>query len=325
MMASAAAARCCKWVCLRHDKALIKRHVLVLTQYNDLKYLDFEHYKFFEYVLFEYCTDTVAIDLQQCTQNYYVQVFKANDDMRDIRYNVKRVYKTPVLGHICVLSHKPPMYAFLKEWFVMPHFQVARLHGESLVWGFPHVLVFDLDSTLITEEQQVRIRDEFVYDSLQELRDAGCVLVLWSYGSRDHVAHSLRDLQLDKYFDVVISEGATVDECDSTAPKRKGHVTSDDGELQKRYVEHTFLYDMNVRPNNTKIPKSPKIVIKYLRDKKVNFFKSITLIDDLPSNDYAYDFYVKVKRCPVGVRDWHVYHDQILDNISEFERDFTVW
>ncbi|AAC63768.1 38K [Bombyx mori nucleopolyhedrovirus] len=312
-----------KWICLRLNDAIIKRHVLVLSEYADLKYLGFEKYKFFEYVIFQFCNDPHLCKIIENNYNYCMQIFKAPaDNMCDIRHNIKRAFKTPVLGHMCVLSNKPPMYSFLKEWFLLPHYKVVSLKSESLTWGFPHVVVFDLDSTLITEEEQIQIRDSFVYDSLQELHEMGCVLVLWSYGSRDHVAHSMRDADLEGYFDIIISEGSTVRE-ERSDLVQNSHNAIVDYNLKKRFIENKFVFDIHNHRSDNNIPKSPKIVIKYLSDKNVNFFKSITLVDDLPTNNYAYDFYVKVKRCPTPVRDWHNYHEQIIDNLIEYDNMYN--
>ncbi|USC25940.1 38k [Palpita vitrealis nucleopolyhedrovirus] len=305
-----------KWICLRLNDAIIKRHVLVLDEYADLKYLGFENYKFFEYVLFRFCNNPQLCKIIETNYNYCMQIFKtADDDMRDIRHNIKRAFKTAVLGHICVLDNKQPMYSFLKEWFLLPHHKVTCLKSESLMWGFPHVVVFDLDSTLITEEEDVQIRDPFVYSSLQKLQDIGCVLVLWSYGSKDHVAHSMRDVDLEGYFDVIISEGSTVEiECPTNSVSGNNSIV--DYKLKKRFIKDKFVFDMHEQDY---IPKSPKIVIKYLTNKNVNFFKSITLVDDLPTNNYAYDFYVKVKRCPTPTQDWERYHDEIVYNILDYD------
>ncbi|AGA16249.1 38K protein [Thysanoplusia orichalcea nucleopolyhedrovirus] len=310
-----------KWICLRLNDAIIRRHVLVLREYADLKYLGFEKYKFFEFVIFQFCNDPQLCKIIEDNYKYCMQIFRAPaDDIRDIRYNIKRAFKTSALGHMCVLNNKPPMYSFLKEWFLLPHYKVISLKSESLTWGFPHVVVFDLDSTLITEEEQVQIRDSFVYDSLQELHEMGCVLVLWSYGSRDHVAHSMREVDLEEYFDIIISEGSTTQDERSDAAQSLQTAAIVDYTLQKRFIENKFAFDMH---NDNSIPKSPKIVIKYLSDKNVNFFKSITLVDDLPTNNYAYDFYVKVKRCPTPVRDWHNYHEQIIDNLIEYDNMYN--
>lgn len=242
-----------------------------------------------------------------------MQIFKSVDDMCNIRHNIKRVYKTPVLGHMCVINSKRPMYSFLKEWYLLPDYKINMLKSESLIWGFPHVIVFDLDSTLITEEKNIQIRDLYVYESLQELRDIGCVLILWSYGSKHHVLHSMKKTNLFQYFDVIISEGATVDANDSSS-------TLDVVDYKKQFVKSTFDYDI---VQEKQLPKSPKIVIKYLKDKNVNFFKSITLVDDLDTNNFAYDFYVKVNRCPVPVNDWQQYHDTILQNFEKYDYNYT--
>ncbi|AOT85530.1 38k [Cyclophragma undans nucleopolyhedrovirus] len=308
----------CKWICLRLNQAFIKRHVLVLTEYADLKYLGFEMYKYYEYVLFKFQDDAHICKAIEANNNYCMQIFKSADDMRDIRLSIKSVFNISVLGHIFTLTNRPPMYSFLKEWYVLPHSIVDSLRNESLVCDFPHVVVFDLDSTLITEEQQVRIRDNYVYDSLRELQLMGCVLVLWSYGSRDHVAHSMRDLKLESYFEIIISEGA-VAALEKPPLNAIGSNVFVDYNLKKQFIENKFNLDLS---DTAVVPKSPKVVIKYLCDKSIHHFKSITLVDDLPTNNYAYDFYVKVARCPTPVRDWEHYHNSIVHNIDVYDAAF---
>ncbi|ABF50295.1 38k [Antheraea pernyi nucleopolyhedrovirus] len=301
----------CKWACLRLRNAFYRGHILAVAEYTDLKYLGFEKYEHFEYVLLQ-VRGGAQLHVLEANPRYCVQVFVAEDDMRSVRHHIKATFKTPALGHVCVLHNKPAMYAFLDEWYALPDFEVPQLKCDALVWGFPHVIVFDLDSTLITEQEQVQIRDPHVYDCLEELRDAGCVLVLWSYGSRDHVAHSLRAVQLTPYFDAIISEGSVAED----APAATTETT--DLQMQSRYVSSNFSFDMHAE-SGAELPKSPKVVIKILADKGVNYFKSITLVDDLPSNNFAYDYYVRVKRCPVPVRDWRRYQDEILDNLAEYD------
>ncbi|QBC76040.1 38k protein [Neophasia sp. alphabaculovirus] len=306
----------CRWVCLRLHDAFYRGHVLALTEYADLKYLGFEKYEYFEYVLFQLNGGNAQFcNVIASNPRYCMQVFNAQDNMCEVRHCIKIIFKTNVLGHVCVLQHKPAMYACLDEWHVMFEFQVPLLQSASLVWEFPHVVVFDLDSTLITEQEEVQIRDPQVYDSLEELRALGCVLVLWSYGSKEHVAHSLQMVQLAPYFDAIISEGSTAEDEPVVL------ATSTDRELKSHYVPSNFKFDMHAQTGD-ELPKSPKIVIKILADKRVNYFKSITLVDDLPSNNFAYDYYVHVKKCPLPVRDWQRYHDQIVNNIDEYNNTY---
>lgn len=296
---------------MRLRDAFYKGHVLVISEYEDLKYLGFEKYEYFEYVLFQ--LNTQPLNVIASNPRYYLQVFTADDDMRYVRHHVKMAFKTPVIGHMCVFQHKPAMYAFLKEWHTIFEFQVPLLRSESLVWDFPHIIVFDLDSTLITEQKDVQIRDPQVYDNLAELRSIGCVLVLWSYGSREHVSHSLRKVHLASYFDAVISEGSVAED----APVAVS-ISKTNRQMQSCYIPSTFQFDMHAQSGDS-LPKSPKVVIKILANKGVNCFKSITLVDDLSSNDFAYDYYVRVKRCPAPVHDWQLYHDEIIDNIIEYD------
>ncbi|AAK85649.1 hypothetical protein [Epiphyas postvittana nucleopolyhedrovirus] len=305
----------CRWACLRLRNAFYKGHVLAVTEYADLKYLGFEKYEYFEYVFFQLHGSTQVCSDIAANPRYCLQVFSAEDDMCEVRHCIKTIFKTPVLGHMCVFQHKPAMYACLDEWYVLFEYQVPLLKTESFIWGYPHVIVFDLDSTLITEQKLVQIRDSQIYNTLDELRNLGCVLVLWSYGSREHVAHSLDAVKLTSYFDVIISEGSTAKDSPSSS-----NVTTD-YRHKSHFIPFNFDFDMHAHTGDD-LPKSPKVVIKILANKSVNYFKSITLVDDLPSNDFAYDYYVRVKRCPVPVRDWQQYHDQIINNIEEYDNSY---
>ncbi|AKN80969.1 38K [Lonomia obliqua multiple nucleopolyhedrovirus] len=313
--------RSCKWICLRLNNALIKRHVLVLNEYLDLKYLGFEKYKYFEYVIFRFCDNPQLCRMIETNHNYCMQVFKCPDNMQNIRHNIKCIFKTSILGHICIIDNKTPMYLFLKEWFVLPEYKIDTLKAESLIWGFPHVIVFDLDSTLITEEERVQIRDPFVYESLQELQNIGCILILWSYGCKEHVASSLTELGLTKYFDIIIAEGSVAQSCDNAIVSPNMMLT--DYKLQRQFIVTNFNLDISNDEQHDYLPKSPKIVIKHLSDKNLNYFKSITLVDDLPSNNYAYDFYIQVQRCPEPVHDWEHYHSLIIQNMQNYENTYN--
>lgn len=286
-----------------------------MREYSDLKYLGFENYKYFEYVIFVFNEDPFLCKIIENNFQYCMQTFNCADDMRDIRYYIKQSFKIEVLGHFCIINAISPMYSFLKEWYVLPYEKIVCLKNECLIWDFPHVIVFDLDSTLITEEEHVQIRDPQIYKSLFELKKMGCVLILWSYGSRDHVAYSLKKVELDSYFDIVISEGSTLINDDRKSNKNTKLIT--DLKLKKHFFENKFIYDLDYgyEDEDVYIPKTPKVVIKYLSDNNINCFKSITLVDDLSTNNYAYDYFIKVTRCPVPKHDWHHYHDKILKNI----------
>lgn len=73
--------------------------------------------------------------------------------MCDIRYNIKCVFKMLVLGYMCVFSNKLLMYLFFKEWFLLLYYKVVFFKSEFLMWGFLYVVVFDLDSIFIIEEE----------------------------------------------------------------------------------------------------------------------------------------------------------------------------
>ncbi|AKN80660.1 38K [Perigonia lusca single nucleopolyhedrovirus] len=311
------------WTALRLKRSLVKRHILVVVEYNDVKtlILNTRHLPLFEYVIFQFNkNDCAKIDKDV----YSMQLFKCADSMTEIRYNVKLAYKTSILGHTYVINERIPMYCFLKEWYVQSYLEVYQMGHETFVWEVPHVVVFDLDSTLITDELDVRIRDDFVYNSLQKLKQMGCVLVLWSYGSSDHVSHSMNITDLDKnYFDIVLSGGYRIE-------NDKGNADNDNNRHNDKrvivnvksntvYVEKPFYLDVDA---DNHLPKSPRVVLWHLRKLGINLFKTITLVDDLKINNYSYDFFVHVQKCPEPRQDWARYHNTIVDNILTYEDDF---
>lgn len=260
----------------------------------------------FEFVVF-------AFDAKQRidTRDYMVQIVKCADDMTDIRLNLKRAYKTSALGHVYVINEKIPLYKFLKEWYVQSYLEVYQLKHDKYVWEIPHVIVFDLDNTLITDEDRVQIRDEFVYESLNELKSKGCVLVLWSYGNREHVTHSMTETYLNGYFDIVICGGQKLTDLKSRVIV--------DNHSKMVFVEKPFYLDID--QTSDRLPKSPKVVLYYLRKIGVNYNKTLTLVDDLKDNNYSYDHFLNVRRCMEPRKDWRQYHEELLNNITEYEND----
>lgn len=262
----------------------------------------------FEFVVF-------AFDVKQRidTRDYMVQIVKCADDMTEIRLNLKLAYKTSALGHVYVINEKIPMYGFLKEWYAQNYLEVYQMQHDTFVWEMPHVVVFDLDNTLITDEERVQIRDEFVYESLHDLKSKGCVLVLWSYGNREHVTHSMTETRLNGYFDIVICGGQRISDASSRVMI--------DNRSKMVFVEKPFYLD--VEPHADRLPKSPRVVLWYLRKIGVNYIKTLTLVDDLKDNDYSYDFFLNVRRCIEPRRDWQRYHELLLDNIFNCEDQFS--
>ncbi|AAL01770.1 hypothetical protein 38K [Spodoptera litura nucleopolyhedrovirus] len=300
------------WCCLkRRWPTMLRGHLFVVHRFEDARILSVRHLELFEYIIFKFTPDT-SID----TLNYTMKIFKCADTMNDIRNHIKITYKTSYLGHTYTINKSVPPYAFLKEWYVQDAFSVYILGHETLMIEPPHVVVFDLDSTLITDELEVSIRDEFVYESLDELRDRGCVLILWSYGSEDHVSDSMRKTRLDcGYFHKIICGGYKT----TTTTTKPGHrIDRDNSKIA--YRDRQFFLD--VTPSNGRLPKSPRIVLYYLQRLGVNCVKTITLVDDLKSNNYSYDNFVNVSKSPVPRNDWQKYHDQIVDYMKEYDEIF---
>ncbi|AGR56838.1 38k [Hemileuca sp. nucleopolyhedrovirus] len=312
--------QCSTWTVLRRKRPFIKRHLLVVDRYRDLRRLMFGHLEFFEFVLFAFDKHTnLAVDLD----TYMIRIIKCPDEMNEIRYNLKLAYKTSALGHTYIINECVPMYGFLNEWYIQNYLEIYQLRQETYVWEAPHVIVFDLDSTLITDELDVRIRDENVYCSLYELKEKGCVLVLWSYGNEEHVSHSLKKTNLTDFFDIVICKGYKTISDNDNDDDTQTNVSTGRVVVDKKndtvYVDKQFYLDIE---DGDRLPKSPRIVLWHLRKIGVNYIKSLTLVDDLRSNNYSYDFFVNVKKCPQPRQDWYLYHDLILENLQTHDRDF---
>ncbi|AYN45018.1 38kDa [Alphabaculovirus alterspexiguae] len=288
---------------------LSNRHVLVLAEPADLSCISFKHLQMFQFVVFAFDANQ-RID----TRDYMVQIVKCDDNMTDIRYNLKMAYKTSTLGHVYVINEKMPMYGFLKEWYVQRYLEVYQKSYDSFVWEIPHVIVFDLDNTLITDEDRVQIRDSSVYESLQELKDQGFVLILWSYGNQEHVTLSMQETHLNGYFDIVLFGGQRV-------TNNSNSRVIVDNRYKMVYVEKPFYLDVDLE--HGRLPKSPRVVLYYLRKLGINYTKTITLVDDLKDNNFSYDYFVNVSRCLEPQNDWHTYHQQILDNIYSYEQLFV--
>ncbi|QUJ09275.1 38K protein [Gynaephora ruoergensis nucleopolyhedrovirus] len=309
--------QCDRWTVLRLRNPFVLRHLLVVNSYRDLRDLQLGHWEMFEFVLFAFNKSDAFCNVNLST--YKVQNFQCPDDMNSIRHSVKTVYKTSALGHTYVINRRIPMYAFLKEWYVQNYLEVFAAKQDSFSWEIPHVIVFDLDSTLITDELDARIRHVAVYDSLIELKKRGCVLVLWSYGNKDHVWHSIDRVGLGDFFDVTICGGYKLAE-----PSRRITINS---KSDLMFVKKSFYSDIEIGDKdsanrNAQLPKSPRVVLYYLRKIGVNYIKSITLVDDLLVNNYSYDFFVHVKKCPEPRNDWEQYHEIIIDNMEKHDGEF---
>jgi viral phosphatase len=298
------------WCCLRRQFCFFKRHILILTELQDVKYITRDHLDRFEFILFQNRVNKGdVLDLQK----YLMVSFKCPDDMRTIRFYIKKSFNINNLGHVYVMQNNcMPIYAMLKEWYVQDAFDIYEIKHNNCINEPPHVLVFDLDSTLITDQKHINIRDERIYDSLNDLRKRGCILILWSYGSERHVSESMDKAKLNSYFDIIICGGYKID-----TSKRKTAISYDKYN-NKIYKDNFFYSDVT----DDHLPKSPRVVLWYLQNKGFNHIKSITLIDDLKKNNYSYDFFVNLKPCPVPRDDWHIYHDEIMSNLDEHDVEF---
>lgn len=228
--------------------------------------------------------------------------FQSNDEMYKIKENLKKKYGVKWFSFVFVIKEVTPMYNCLKEYYVKDaHDNVSKV----LTLRQPmHVIVCDMDETLITSEENVRLRDPFIYDSLSELKKMGVFLFLWSYGDEAHVEDSLTKLNLKKYFDIIICRGYKIDKTD-IKPKYY---------RQNKSKKTSFLVDPNV---SEKLPKSPKIVLYYLEQAGITKIKSLILVDDLFENNIGYDYFVHVHRSVTPKKDWEHYHKVIINYINK--------
>nr|WOZ30216.1 putative 38.0 kda protein in P143-LEF5 intergenic region [Cydia pomonella granulovirus]WOZ30312.1 putative 38.0 kda protein in P143-LEF5 intergenic region [Cydia pomonella granulovirus]WOZ44973.1 putative 38.0 kDa protein in P143-LEF5 intergenic region [Cydia pomonella granulovirus]WOZ45109.1 putative 38.0 kDa protein in P143-LEF5 intergenic region [Cydia pomonella granulovirus]WOZ45207.1 putative 38.0 kDa protein in P143-LEF5 intergenic region [Cydia pomonella granulovirus] len=297
-----------RWTVLRNTWSLTKRHILFVRDYSDLKLLQHDVVSSVEFIVF----------LGEPTRSIVRYVYKLDylickDEMQDFRQHFKTKYKFSYIGHIFAIPDKQPTYNMLTEWLVCNIFALQTISTISTnYFEPPHVVVFDMDSTLITDEEEVRIRDPAIYAALDELKTYNCVLCLWSYGDREHVVESLNKVGLGNYFKIILSGG-----------RRVGEYKLDEEEDRRYnvlYDSTPFYLNMTHVKN---IPKSPRVVLWYLINHNIVFFKSITLVDDLFDNNIYYDNFVNLNTCPVPVNDWDKWHSRILRYIVQYDNMFN--
>lgn len=233
--------------------------------------------------------------------------------MREFRRQLRVAFRLSYYGQTFIIFHKPAHFRLLNEWLVLDISEILPLTINSVYFQPPHVVVFDMDSTLITEEEEVQIRDCRVYESLDMLKKYNCLLCLWSYGDREHVVDSMKKVKIEPYFDIVLAEGNKQGVYDIRE--------TNDRHYDKHYSSTPFYLNVD----RALLPKSPRVVLWYLWKKGINFFRSITLVDDLPDNDYNYDHFVNLDRCPQPIDDWHVWHNNIVDFINYYDIEFRKY
>ncbi|ABC61203.1 unknown [Choristoneura occidentalis granulovirus] len=294
-----------RWIIFHNNWSIVKRHILFVNKYEDVQLIDPITLNNIEYIVFQQPPKYWNLKYKQ-------KILYAKDEMQDFRLKFKTAFKISYIGHIFTLYVRPATFDLLNEWLVFDVNEINALAMRSVAFfEIPHVVVFDMDSTLITEEEEVRIRDDAIYKSLDELKMHNCILCLWSYGNREHVVHSLDKVKLNGYFDIILSEGRRIGEYSVNE--------EEDQQYDVFYKSTPFYLDITDFKN---LPKSPKVVLWYLHKHNVNLIKSITLVDDLPDNNISYDNFVNLNICPVPVDDWQKWHNQILKYIINYEKNF---
>ncbi|AAQ21674.1 unknown [Cryptophlebia leucotreta granulovirus] len=296
-----------RWTVLRNSWSLTKRHILFVTKYSDLKDIQKELLNSVEFVVF----------IGDFTKSIFFSDYKMDnivckDEMQDFRQHFKTKYKLSYMGHIFVIPHKQPTYDLLTEWLVCNIYSLQEITNiNTIYFEPPHVVVFDMDSTLITDEDQVRIRDPAIYEALDALKKYNCVLCLWSYGDKEHVVNSLNKVKLDGYFKIILSGGRKAGEY---------QLNEEEDRYYNVYYESTPFYLNMTDVKN--IPKSPRVVLWYLINHNIVLFKTLTLVDDLFDNNIYYDNFVNLSTCPVPVNDWDKWHTQIVRFIVNYDKKF---
>ncbi|QBQ01630.1 38K protein [Hyphantria cunea granulovirus] len=233
----------------------------------------------------------------------------SEDNTKEFRRNFQSFFNLPYLGLFFTIYSKPAAYKLLNEWLVYDVSKLTDIVYDS--FDLPHVVVFDMDSTLITEEEEVSIRDPAVYESLEILQNKNCVLCLWSYGDKEHVIDSLQKLNLKNYFTVILAEGNNSGE----------YFTTEGIDYKYDVFYQSTPFYLNIE--SERVPKSPRVVLWYLTELGINFIKSITLVDDLRDNDYNYDHFVHVTRCETPTYDWLRWHKEIISFINDYDKIYN--
>ncbi|AKR17375.1 38K [Urbanus proteus nucleopolyhedrovirus] len=312
------------WLVLRRRVCLLDRQILVLNTCSDLMWISDHYRQRFEFVVCRFDTTQPTVQTQLFNTNVYeTKIIFCNDNMVDVRIHLKLAFKTSVLGHVFCVNDQKPMYNFLKEWHVSDYGSVLNVKCATFVWESPHVIVFDLDHTLITDDKEITLRDKFIHKSLQELKRAGCVLILWSYGNKYHVTHSLKILNMMSYFDIIICNGRyeICTELSTSRSKKYAPRFVLDYDATNVFVETMFDVDVNL--HNKMLPKSPKVVLHYVKKIGITTFKSLTLVDDLATNNYNYDYFINVKKSYTIKNDWNVYHDALFENFIQYDNAYS--
>jgi viral phosphatase len=230
------------------------------------------------------------------------------DTMVMIRTELRRKYDVDKYGITFVL----PEYInhnihVLKEW------QMYQLNESEIFCNFKvshaasHVLVFDLDNTLVTGESSVRLRCSDIIDKLFCYRNLNYILILWSYGNEVHVQECLIEASIDKdIFNIIICGGSSVDR--RIQPQT---ITAD---------INTSVFPVDLKLNEHNLPKSMRVILRYLHDNNYFFTKLCGLIDDKKCNYLNCDFFVNCKKCITPISDWNDIEDKISSNIENFNK-----
>nr|UZH98363.1 38K [Neodiprion sertifer nucleopolyhedrovirus] len=297
------------WLCIDNRNSQYDDNVLFITSESPLaKSYSFYVKNYIKYIvvkLYSHISERVIInylcETWNLTKIVYIK-FETSDDMRSIRKFLNNELLSTKLGPAFVLREDLSLtnVKALLEWGKYDLSDVSLITEYGLYSPVRHVIVFDLDNTLITDSIPAELRCHYVPHSLAKLHEDH-ILVLWSYGNVEHVRKSLIEINLPQnIFTCIICGGrsAKTDNIDET--------------------KRIFVVENNIR-DVANLPKSVTVVTQYLNAESIYYFKSFTLIDDKKSNQINYDYFIQCKRAKKPMNDWRMYHEVIVKNIQHFD------
>ncbi|ABC74933.1 38K [Neodiprion abietis nucleopolyhedrovirus] len=302
------------WLCLINVNAKEKENVLYMTTFTPLNNTySFDVSNYIKYIVVKILADTkIKIFVNRLAQiwsldNVIYEKFMTKDDMREIRKYMRKAFELQNCGPAFVLDDDNSIahVQSLSEWCKYKISDVSSIQEIGLYSPVKHVIVFDLDNTLITDSIPAELRCHTVIDSLHKLAE-NHILVLWSYGNAEHVEKSLKEINLPtSLFTSIICGGRSANFENNNQQKRS-------------FLVESIVKDMS------NLPKSVTVVTQYLNSECLYYFKSFTLVDDKKSNQINYDFFIQCKKAKKPIHDWCVYHDIIVTNLNAYDMSIEV-
>lgn len=291
------------WMIWKRECPNVIGHAIILKGENELTEL-FSNYIMYipkvEYILYK--TEFQPKSVENAIKFLEYQNFPYQFDIKITTERSNDFSKIRKCIFECFSPHKFGVFFSLNEsakaslgWTIEPIDAIQKYLSTS--FEAKHVLVFDLDETLITSDEIPQLRDENLVYFLKNYKKKAN-LILWSYGCEDHVLNTVKQYFIG-IFDIIICEG------------RKPISENDNENLTKYSLtqnEQSLLH----------LPKKCSIVLNELRKIGRNYTKFTILVDDLEKNMCEYDYYIKCIPCHGIMDDWK-------DIDSKIERIFNNW